>query len=411
MRSPRRLSLPLSSAELQTLHDEYTLQSTALARLAEEKAELEAAQEGLAAAQEKTMGELEAQRSRLRAMEEAATEDRLAQESALLLAASQDRDRLKGELALAERDLHTMTTDRNRCRRLKDSIHLEMQRMHAQMHGKGSELEKLTEDNQRLREDLARKSKSLQDALTALGVAMETQSFRPAPTVGAPTILIVPSSTTGGGRVDLGSLHLLCNRLSETISEKDNMISVLRKQCVGLGKRVIELEAGTLPDFSEKGIQARKDEAEAQHHQLSNSTSNDPHGASTDPAGPSGDSLSLPSPSPSASASPLSPGSELLKSTSDGSMRRTSLSGREVHIAPAFPPTHHRPDFSGERSRPPSPNTVENDFPTLRSYSNRASFSVAPHTTEAASGQSNKPVASAAASAAQAYLASMADLP
>jgi hypothetical protein len=120
-------------------------------------------------------------------------------------------------------------------------------------------------DNQRLREDLARKSKSLQDALTALAVAMETASFRPAPVTTTHETILVGSASTVSGR-DLASLQNICNRLSETIKEKDDLIGVLRKQCIGLGKRVIELEAGTLPDFSEKGL-AAAEEAEATERQ------------------------------------------------------------------------------------------------------------------------------------------------
>ena len=241
------------SAEYQTLHELHESQTSEYTSLLSSKSELELERERLqrtTSDQQKLIDELETQVNTLQSKR---LHEQQQLETEHLQAANERIAQLERELATVKDELHLMTTDRNRCKRMMESMQIDMKKLHQQVTAHSTDTATLRAENQCLREDLVRKSKSLQDSLAALAVAMETQSFRPPPTqpvIEQQTILVGSSSSSVSGR-DLANLQLLCNRLSETIKEKDDMIGVLRKQCVGLGKRVIELEAGQLPDFSE----------------------------------------------------------------------------------------------------------------------------------------------------------------
>jgi len=412
------------SAELQSIHDDAAAKETELARLSEEKEELVRAR---AALEDERAAEA-AQAARLRAtlaeVESRADADRAAAASAQ---AEQSRSQLAQSQAALERaqaDLHLVTTERNRLRRLAESVQTDMRRLNGALASKAAEVEKAQQENQRLREDLARKSKSLQDALTALAVAMEAPPPGSAASGSAGMGSFSSSSNSGGSGTgssggggggggetiivaapihsqkpsagNLSALQVLCTRLSEACAEKEAQISVLKKQCMGLGKRVIELEAGVLPDFSELAHERRvaaasataaggggeESAASTTSAPSSSSSSAEPHRlvhATSDGSEPrssgvadfyASSAAAATTPSPISSplvplvpSDPLSPGSVLLRSAS--SSRRTSadpavIVSHETPSATATTPAS-RPDFTG---RSASPDDAAS-FPTL----------------------------------------------
>lgn len=371
-----------------------------------------------------------AQAARLRAtlaeLESRADADRAAAASAQ---AEQSRSQLAQSQAALERaqaDLHLVTTERNRLRRLAESVQTDMRRLNGALASKAAEVEKAQQENQRLREDLARKSKSLQDALTALAVAMEAPppgaNASGSGGMGSGSFPSGSSSGGGGGggssggggggggetiivaapihsqkpsAANLSALQVLCTRLSEACAEKEAQISVLKKQCLGLGKRVIELEAGVLPDFSELAHERRvaaasaaggggeesaasatsapssSSSSSAEPHRLVHATSDgsEPRSSGvTDYDAASAAAATTPSPIssplvPLVPSDPLSPGSVLLRSAN--SSRRTSADPAVIvsHETPSATAATlaSRPDFTGRSASPDDAAT----FPTL----------------------------------------------
>lgn len=278
-----RVFLPFST-ELQTLHDESTSKLSSLQQLLDEKSEVESARAALLSERDEAHAQVASLQAQVASLQSQADLDRAALESSRVREATEAREELARRLDTALADLHAMTTDRNRCKKVTESIQIDMKKMMAQIEQKGctsharwmaDRLEtapdactraggagpslphlsfsspyfsffsaadsSLSVENRRLREDLARKSKSLQDALTALTLQMESAS---SPTVVShETVVLAPASIASVGGRDLAALQTICNRLSETIKEKDDMVGVLRRQCAGLGRRVMELEA------------------------------------------------------------------------------------------------------------------------------------------------------------------------
>jgi len=346
------------NTELQTMHEALESKTAALAQMTTEKEELAKQLHALEmerADAEQTVAELRAALAEAEANAER-TRNSLAELEQQQLAAAHKQARVDAERLTEE--LHAMTTDRNRLRALNASIQAEQKKLGSVLAARQREATTMAQDNQRLREDLARKSKSLQDALTALAVAMEappaagssagsssSAASSGARTPHAPETIIVaaPSSSMKVSGKDFASLQLLCTRLSEACAEKDHQLGVLKKQCVGLGKRVIELEAGTMPDFSDEAVEQRLQQQEAERQKRA-----DEEAASL--------SIPMSSPDPAeiqpSPEGPLSPAGELLRSPSvTGVTRpvRDSSDGSTVALVShsLAPTTNARPDYSG----------------------------------------------------------------
>jgi chromosome segregation ATPase len=113
------------------MHDDQESRALELKALLQEKLDLESSRSesssALAAAQDQ-LAELREQLATLRIQAET---DRAQLESSRLAEAAAARDDLSRQLEAATQQLHDMTTDRNRCKKLADSIQTDMKRMYA----------------------------------------------------------------------------------------------------------------------------------------------------------------------------------------------------------------------------------------------------------------------------------------
>ena len=248
------------------MHEDLDAKVSDLGRLQGEHAALLAARDALEVERADEAAQVADLRDALATAEAALGSQDSARRLAEDVAARAEVSRLSGDLAALREELHVVTTDRNRLRKLAESCQRDVKKAHGILAARSGDAEQLQEQNQRLREDLVRKTKSLQDALEALSNAASSVSAASAASFGShthshtDTIVVSAKSGSMSGR-DLVSLQTLCNRLSETCVEQSAQVAVLKKQCLGLGKRVIELEAGTIPDFSDRAHEAREREA------------------------------------------------------------------------------------------------------------------------------------------------------
>ena len=159
------------NAEMQSMQEDVEAKAAEIARLTAEKTTLTAAREALEVERADEAAQVVELRAALAALEERASSDRDRLQSQAVDAALAEAASLREQLSSLQSDLHSMTTDRNRCRRLAESCQNDVKKAHSILASRSQDSEKLLEENQNLRQDLQRKSKSLQDALQALNNA------------------------------------------------------------------------------------------------------------------------------------------------------------------------------------------------------------------------------------------------
>lgn len=121
------------------MHDDSDLRLIELKQLGEEKSELELARDGLVAEQVASGAKCSDLESELAALQAQASADRLALESSQLADAAAARDSLALQLASEQALLHEAITERNRCKKMTESVQTEMQKLVAQLGQKGGQ--------------------------------------------------------------------------------------------------------------------------------------------------------------------------------------------------------------------------------------------------------------------------------
>jgi hypothetical protein len=150
-----------------------------------------------------------------------------------------------------QEQLDNAEAQRNNFKQKCDSMMKELSKAVKSAQDKHETESKLASENDRMREELVRKSRSLADALEALGVYMAADMEQPHSTVAmppppSPSELVASDSKTSVNETQLmqqnETLQGLANKLSIDINEKDDIVSNLRRSNQMLGKQVIQLK-------------------------------------------------------------------------------------------------------------------------------------------------------------------------